>query len=769
MPHHSIFRWALGGLTATALSVAGLSTPAYADTPTLIAGDVQTFSAAPGGQFNVTLSATNTGTAAVDGVVVTFDTMWAYEDLAQFSNCEYTDAGQARACVFDQTLEPGKSYRFTVPFRVRADSFAPKVRDAFFQWKPAAGHTSAGTPGTGSVLQLQEGDQLGLSEDGDWQHASLAVTGDQGTDLAAIGATPAGWIGDVVEAEVGVRNNGPATLDFTRSGTQAAVVVVTPPSGTSIVSAPGCLTVTAARATCLTGYLFKVGEVKTWKLALRIDRKVADAAGAVEVNPDCTCDSFAGDIDKSNNKALLTVDAAVDETKPVIDYPGLDANQVVSDIVTIKPRVSDNVKVTKLEITGAPAQTYSTCTAPATSSDSWQCKVTQLAGPESEADNVLTFKAYDAAGNVSDPVVVPVHVDNKSPRFTVSPAPRSSLHSGTIFVSLDGVPADVKTVQVLDSKTDAVIDTLTGAPWTYDWDATTDATPPAFLAVDQAGNPWHVSTDYVVDDEAPVIDHVDNVVQYMTSRLDTGTGWVGSLGSLEYTATDKSPITRTEWRVNGVVASTTPTFLFNTHSLTAATAKIELRVTDAAGNTSAELFTVNIDKTVTGVTVLPTQNKLIRGTSYVTSVTVNDPHGKAYSTIVAPTYIAGSRSSAKITAGKDGTKTIIWEVSDRLGNVAQFRRTVIVDNTAPTVSLRSAPKNNAKVTRNFSVTLNASDKNGVGRVELLINGKRVATDYRAGWGFTINPKKYGKKFTVQLRVYDKAGNSKLSTKRTYRR
>ncbi|SFG02025.1 hypothetical protein SAMN05421541_1471, partial [Actinoplanes philippinensis] len=31
------------------------------------------------------------------------------------------------------------------------------------------------------------------------------------------------------------------------------------------------------------------------------------------------------------------------------------------------------------------------------------------------------------------------------------------------------------------------------------------------------------------------------------------------------------------------------------------------------------------------------------------------------------------------------------------------------------------------------------------------------------------PKKYGKKFTVQFRVYDRAGNSKLTTKRTYRR
>jgi hypothetical protein len=94
---------------------------------------------------------------------------------------------------------------------------------------------------------------------------------------------------------------------------------------------------------------------------------------------------------------------------------------------------------------------------------------------------------------------------------------------------------------------------------------------------------------------------------------------------------------------------------------------------------------------------------------------------------------------------------------------------VIVDNTAPAASLRSAPKDKAKLTKTFSVTANASDKNGIGRVDLLINGKKVSTDYRAGWGFSINPKKYGKSFTVQLRVYDRAGNSKLTAKRTYRR
>jgi hypothetical protein len=262
---------------------------------------------------------------------------------------------------------------------------------------------------------------------------------------------------------------------------------------------------------------------------------------------------------------------------------------------------------------------------------------------------------------------------------------------------------------------------------------------------------------------------VDTVSQYLPNRVDTGTGWVGSMAYLEYKVTDESPITRAEWWVNGVLASTKPLFPWDVHTITAPTAQVELRVWDAAGNTASKSFTVNIDKTVSATVVAPAQNTLIRGTSFVTSVKVNDPHGKAYSTILSPVHVPGSRSAAKVTSGKDGAKTIVWEVADRLGNVARFKRTVVVDNTAPAASLRSAPKNNAKLTKTFGVTVNASDKNGIGRVELLINGKRVATDYRAGWGFSINPKKYGKSFTVRLRVYDWAGNSKLTAKRTYRR
>lgn len=80
-----------------------------------------------------------------------------------------------------------------------------------------------------------------------------------------------------------------------------------------------------------------------------------------------------------------------------------------------------------------------------------------------------------------------------------------------------------------------------------------------------------------------------------------------------------------------------------------------------------------------------------------------------------------------------------------------------------------APKNGAKLTKTFKITASARDRYGVARVQLLVNGETVATDTNAAYSFTVNPKKYGKKFTVQIRAYDKAGNIQYTAKRTYHR
>jgi hypothetical protein len=94
---------------------------------------------------------------------------------------------------------------------------------------------------------------------------------------------------------------------------------------------------------------------------------------------------------------------------------------------------------------------------------------------------------------------------------------------------------------------------------------------------------------------------------------------------------------------------------------------------------------------------------------------------------------------------------------------------VIVDNTKPALTITSGPKNGAKVKGTVTVKASATDKNGISRVELLINGRLVAKDVKAGYSFAVNTKKYAKKIKIQLRAYDKAGNSRLTATRTWHR
>ena len=70
----------------------------------------------------------------------------------------------------------------------------------------------------------------------------------------------------------------------------------------------------------------------------------------------------------------------------------------------------------------------------------------------------------------------------------------------------------------------------------------------------------------------------------------------------------------------------------------------------------------------------------------------------------------------------------------------------------------AAPKSGARVKGTVKINAAAADHNGVARVELLINGKVVARDVTVRYSFAVNTKRYGKKFRVQLRAYDRTGN-----------
>ena len=185
----------------------------------------------------------NNGTEVVHGVALSLYTDHPIEPATSAENCRY-HAGElgtavVGACLFVQDLLPGGSYQVSIPYTLRADTYAPSRYAGQFSWSPLDGFDADehGTPGTGAPLAL---DAL---PSGDFTTSAfsdfdVAVTGKQGADITAIGTRVSGAAGTTVDATVSLRNNGPAVLGGSRGGNSASVAVITVPAGATVVTVP---------------------------------------------------------------------------------------------------------------------------------------------------------------------------------------------------------------------------------------------------------------------------------------------------------------------------------------------------------------------------------------------------------------------------------------------------------------------------------------------------------------------------------------------------
>ena len=235
------------------------------------------------------------------------------------------------SCVVDGPLDPATTYEVELPYRLRADTAAPSTKGSAAHWLTVADFENyrkqigvfRSTPGSGKMLQLKPAKaqravpESDVDPENNGQFLNVKVLGTQGTDVVAIGAKASGAAGDVVAVKIGLRNNGPATVDYSRIGGPASIAVLNVPPGTKLDSAPdSCWLVEddsfGARPgdvqyACGTGMLLTAGETVTWKLALRIERVIPNATGTIQVNPACLCEIFSSDINKSNDKSTLVI------------------------------------------------------------------------------------------------------------------------------------------------------------------------------------------------------------------------------------------------------------------------------------------------------------------------------------------------------------------------------------------------------------------------------------------------------------------------------
>jgi LPXTG-motif cell wall-anchored protein len=296
--------------------------------------------AAPGGAFAAPLVLSNVGETSAKGAVVIFDHNYAIRPGKHYSNCTY-EGDELRTCRFTDTVAPGESFAATVPYVLGEDTYAPGRQYGYHHWMTSdefddfVGYLdslgiSIGKPGTDEPLVLAKQDgakarafQADINPENNWSGMEVTVTGKNGVDLAAIGDTLSGKAGDVVTATVGVRNNGPAALDFGRVGSPVTKTDVTIPTGTTAVEVPeNCVPLKGDDADweqagkpgakayrCYPAIFIGVGEEQTVEIGLRIDKVVPNATGTVTINAKCECEGFQNDTNPANDTAKLVVNA----------------------------------------------------------------------------------------------------------------------------------------------------------------------------------------------------------------------------------------------------------------------------------------------------------------------------------------------------------------------------------------------------------------------------------------------------------------------------
>jgi len=284
-----------------------------------------------------------------------------------------------------------------------------------------------------------------------------------------------------------------------------------------------------------------------------------------------------------------------------------------------------------------------------------------------------------------------------------------------------------------------------------------------FRAYDHAGNAEPTQTQVIkIDTFAPTAGITCN------SAACASAGWYHGpvMVALNGADTGGSGIAAVRYTVNG----STPNLTSSTYTgpfPVSATTTVKFRAWDVAGNvevTQSQAVDIDAAPPTSGISC---NNKACssagwyRGSVKVALSGADGGSGVAaihYTTDGSTPTAASPLYTAPLTLrASRNVKTL---VIDNAGNSSAVRSTLVrVDATRPTIRI-TGPKNHASVTGRVHVSAAATDKqSGIAKVMFYVDGKLVATDTRAPFGFVWNTARLSKKsHTLTARAIDKAGN-----------
>lgn len=318
-------------------------------------GEAYPISVKPGELRGINVSVRNTGDAAVNGTVLVLSTPWQVRMERRFRNCSYGE--WVAVCQFGSELTPHSVYEVTgtLAFTVQDYAVAPSQTTVYTSWytmdtfqQTVRPGLPALTPGSGGALDLVEirtatrAPQHDTNAHNDLGAYDVFITGKNPVDFAAVGATVTDPQGDTAELRVGLRNRGAAFADNEDSDEPSAYAEVRLPEGLSVVGDAPCGRVQGSDVYgCALTADSMPGDRHIWTFRVRVDKRIAGAAGSVSVVSGTVRDGVAG-----NNAAAILVNPSPTPSGSV------SASASPSASVSVSP--SGSAGPGKMPVTGSP-------------------------------------------------------------------------------------------------------------------------------------------------------------------------------------------------------------------------------------------------------------------------------------------------------------------------------------------------------------------------------------------------------------------------------
>ena len=418
--------------------------------------------------------------------------------------------------------------------------------------------------------------------------------------------------------------------------------------------------------------------------------------------------------DSAGNVKNYKIYVEVDNTAPSVTIDSPANNSVVSGVVDVVITSSDpHNDTTWLTINSTVVQTWSGA---GTYTYSWDTTTY-----ENDYYELIAY-ANDTLGNLGSYSII-VQVSNEGLAVSITTPSNNSVVGGIVDIEVSSSNADTTWLEIDGN----IVQYWSGSgTFTYSWDTSTES------------ENQHEIIAYANDTEGNIASYrilvtVDNTPPSITISQPANQSLIKGIVTIILSSSDPH-IDNTWLEIDGNMVRIwngggTFSYDWDTTEVPDGDHEIIAYANDTAGNIGSYRIVVTVDNTAPQVSISqPANNSVVNGT-VVIQLSSSDVHPDTAWLVIDGTQVQSWSGdgiftySWDTTSKPDGLHEIMAYANDTLGNQANYRIVVTVDNTPPSVSI-SEPANNSVVGGTISIVIVSDDANP-NATWLLIDGTVV--------------------------------------------